>query len=106
MAKLVAQPDVVEFIETLLLQSVDSVVLEEISCKDLKDCFAGQSMAELDRANTSGAKVIGLKREDRSYQLNPVPETILTSSDMLFALGTRAQINQLINTINSNSTEN
>ncbi len=32
MAKLVAQPDIVEFIDVLLLQSIDSVVLEEISC--------------------------------------------------------------------------
>ena len=99
MAKLVAQPDVVEFIETMLLQSVDSVVLEEISCKDLAARFADKSISELDQANTSGAKVIGLKREDRSYLINPVPETILVSSDMLFALGTRTQINQLINTI-------
>ena len=106
MAKLVAQPDVVEFIETMLLQSIDSVVLEEISCKDLAACFAGKSISELDHANTSGAKVIGLKREDRSYLINPVPETTLNSSDMLFALGTRAQINQLVNTISSKYSEN
>jgi len=106
MAKLVAQPDVVEFIETMLLQSIDSVVLEEISCKDLAECFSGKSMSELDEANTSGAKVIGLKREDRSYLINPVPETTLSSSDMLFALGTRDQIKQLINTISSNSQAN
>lgn len=106
MAKLVAQPDVVEFIETLLLQSVDSVVLEEISCKELDECFNGKSISELDQANTSGAKVIGLKREDRSYQINPDSKTILSSSDMLFALGTRVQINQLINIISTNSTEN
>ena len=99
MAKLVAQPDVVEFIELILLQSMESVVLEEISCNTLASCFEGKSLIELDIRNTSGANIIGMKRKDNSYLINPVPETTLSSSDKLFALGSRAQINQLINTI-------
>ncbi len=105
MAKLVAQPDVVEFIELILLQSIDSVVLEEISCDNLSSCFAGKSISELDIRNTSGANIVGLKREDKSYMINPVPETTLTSSDKLFVLGTRSQINQLIKTLTSDGTE-
>jgi voltage-gated potassium channel len=104
MAKLVAQPDVVEFIELMLLQSIDSVMLEEVFCNDLASCFVGKSISELYHSNSSGAKVIGLKREDNSYLINPVPETILASSDKLFALGTRSQINQLIKTISSDAT--
>lgn len=105
MAKLVAQPDVVEFMELILLQSEDNVVLEEISCHDLASCFAGKSILELGIRNSSGANIIGLKREDKSYMINPVPETTLTASDKLFALGTRSQINQLIKTITSDVTE-
>ena len=104
MAKLVAQPDVVEFIELMLLQSIDSVVLEEISCHNLASCFAGKSISELDIRNNSGANIIGLKRDDKSYMINPVPETALTSSDKLFALGTRSQINHLIETITLDET--
>lgn len=99
MAKLVAQPDVVEFIELILLQSMESVVLEEISCNKLASCFEGKSLVELDIRNTSGANIIGMKRMDNSYLINPVPETTLSSYDKLFALGSRAQIKQLINTI-------
>ena len=99
MAKLVAQPDVVEFIELILLQSMESVVLEEISCNKIASCFEGKSLIELDIRNTSGANIIGMKRKDNSYLINPVPETTLSSSDKLFALGSRAQINKLINTI-------
>ncbi len=105
MAKLVAQPDVVEFIELILLQSADSVVLEEISCHNLASCFAGKSILELDIRNSSGANIIGLKREDKSYMINPVPETTLSASDKLFALGTRAQIKQLIKTITTDLSE-
>jgi voltage-gated potassium channel len=99
MAKLVAQPDVVEFIELILLQSMESVVLEEISCNKIASCFEGKSLIELDIRNTSGANIIGMKRKDNSYLINPVPETTLSSSDKLFALGSRAQINKLIDTI-------
>ena len=103
MAKLVAQPDVVEFIELILLQSMESVVLEEISCSKLASCFEGKSLIELDIRNTSGANIIGMKRKDNSYLINPVPETTLSPSDKLFALGSRAQINQLINTITTDN---
>ncbi len=103
MAKLVAQPDVVEFIELILLQSIESVVLEEISCQKLATCFEGKSLLELDIRNTSGANIIGMKRKDKSYLINPVPETPLLSTDKLFALGTKTQIKQLINTITTDS---
>ncbi len=105
MAKLVAQPDVVEFIELILLQSQESVILEEISCSKLASCFEGKSLIELDIRNTSGANIIGMKRKDKAYLINPTPETTLSSSDKLFALGTRSQINQLIKTITTDGTE-
>jgi voltage-gated potassium channel len=101
MAKLVAQPDVVEFIELILLQNIDSVVLEEISCHNLSSSLLGKSISELDIRNTSGANIVGMKRKDKSYMINPVPDTTLTSSDKLFALGTKSQIHQLIKTITS-----
>jgi len=103
MAKLVAQPDVVEFIELILLQSIESVVLEEISCQELATCFEGKTLSELDVRNTSGANIIGMKREDESYLINPVPETPLLPTDKLFALGSKTQIKQLINTITIDS---
>ncbi|MDF1576633.1 MAG: potassium channel protein [Bacteroidales bacterium] len=105
MAKLVAQPDIVEFIDILLLQSAKNVVLEEISCKNIASCFAGKSIIELDIRNTSGANIIGMKRKDESYLINPLPETTLTSSDQLFALGTKEQISHLRKTISTEHTE-
>jgi voltage-gated potassium channel len=101
MAKLVAQPDIVEFLEIILLQSAENVILEEISCQKLASCYVNKSILELDIRNTSGANIIGMKREDKSYLINPHPETTLKSSDKLFALGTRSQIQQLLKTITS-----
>lgn len=101
MAKLVAQPDIVEFIDYMLLQSVENVVLEQISCETIATCFAGKSIRELDIRNESGANIIGMKRVDNTFLINPVPETTLQASDKLFALGTRKQIEFLKRTIST-----
>lgn len=95
MAKLVAQPDIVEFVDFMLLQSAENVVLEEISCENIASCYAGKSIRELDVRNESGANIIGMKRADKSYLINPLPETELQSADRLFVLGTRRQIQGL-----------
>lgn len=105
MAKLVAQPDVVEFMELILLQSVDNVVLDEISCHDISPELTGKSIRELDIRNNSGANIIGLKRKDNSYMINPIPETTLLPTDKLFALGTKSQIHNLKETISSAFTD-
>jgi voltage-gated potassium channel len=99
MAKLVAQPDIVEFIDFILLQGEDSVVLDEITCENLAARFTGKSIKDLDIRNLSGATIIGMKHQDNTYLINPLPETKLTTSDRLFALGTRKQIEELVRTI-------
>jgi len=95
MAKLVTQPDVVEFIEYIMLQRKKDVSLEEVSCKNLSSSFAGKSIRELDVRNVSGANIIGLKRKDKSYLINPEPNVMLSTEDQLFVLGTVEQINKL-----------
>jgi len=103
MAKLVAQPDIVEFIDYMLLQSAENVVLEQISCESIAEHLFGKSIRELDIRNTSGANIIGMKRAESAYLMNPVPETILTKSDKLFVLGTKNQIDLLKKTITLNN---
>jgi voltage-gated potassium channel len=104
MAKLVAQPDIVEFIEIILLQSAENVVLEQISCESIASCYDGKSIRELDIRNESGSNIIGMKRADNSYLINPLPETKLLKTDKLFALGTRQQIDRLKRIITTDST--
>lgn len=99
MAKLVAQPDVVEFLDFLMLQSTENVALEEILCNQLHSNFQEKSIRELDIRNESGANIVGLKRSDNSYVINPLPEVILESSDKIFALGTKNQITRLKRTL-------
>ncbi len=92
MAKLVTQPDIVEFIEYILLQSNKEVNLTEISCEDLASCFVDKTISELGIRNKSGANIIGLKSTDGFYVFNPNPETIISKEDKLFVLGSPEQV--------------
>jgi voltage-gated potassium channel len=103
MAKLVTQPDVVEFIDFIMLQEPDSVFLEELSCASLASCFDGQQINELDVRNQTGANIIGLSRSDRTYIINPSQNVVLSASDKLFVLGTINQINKLKKLLVSNT---
>jgi voltage-gated potassium channel len=95
MAKLVAQPDVIEFLDNILLQSTKGVKLEEVSCAGLTACFVGKSIKELNIRNQSGANIIGLKDVDGSYIYNPSPEIVLNENHHLFVLGDKEQVDNL-----------
>ena len=96
MARLVVDPDVVEFMDYVLMQpSKTGVRVEEISCSDLASCFAGRSIRDLDVHNKTGANIIGLKNSDNQYLVNPTADTTLSSSDQLFVLGTPNEIREL-----------
>ncbi|QGY45249.1 potassium channel protein [Maribellus comscasis] len=95
MAKLVHQPDVVEFLEYVLLQKSQDVSLEELSCKNLAQRFVGKSIADLRVREVSGANIIGIKISGARYVFNPDPKMILSRNDQLFVLGNPTQISKL-----------
>lgn len=91
MARLVVDPDVVEFIDTVLMQP-RGVKIEELSCKDMAECFSGKSIKDLDIHNRTGANIIGLKTNNNQYIINPHAGTMLSAEDQLFVLGTAEDI--------------
>jgi voltage-gated potassium channel len=103
MASLVAQPDVVEFLDYLMQQSIENSFLDEVNCFQMTDYFNGRPLRELEKYNDTGAKIIGLKQQDRIFAINPLSETIITSRDKIFILGTKKQIQQFQTLISDNS---
>ncbi|MFH2141452.1 MAG: potassium channel protein [Bacteroidota bacterium] len=95
MAKLVSQPDVVEFIEHILLQTNRDVFLEELTCNKLATCFVNKSIRELDIRNVSGANIVGVRQKKGNYIINPSPDIMLTQEDKIFVLGNLEQIDKL-----------
>ncbi len=92
MAKLVAQPDIVEFVENILIQSSEDVNIAEISCNDISPEIAGKTIRELGIRNKSGTNIIGLKDENNNYIFNPSANVILKTSYQIFVLGTPQEV--------------
>jgi voltage-gated potassium channel len=95
MAKLVAQPDIVEFLDFVLVQDTGSVRLEEVSCASLSKAHDIKTIRELDIRNKSGANIVGLRRADGSYIVNPIPDETISREDKIFALGTNQDLIKL-----------
>lgn len=95
MAKLVAQPDVVEFMEYILMQAKGNIFLEEVFCEKFIPTFNGKTINELNVRSLSGANIIGLKREDNTFLVNPSPNETITAKDKMFVLGSKDQIEKL-----------
>jgi voltage-gated potassium channel len=99
MAKLVHQPDVVEFLEYILLQKTQDVSLEEVSCRNLAQKYVGKSIHDLKVREVSGANIIGIKTGGARYIFNPDPKMIVSRNDQLFVLGSPVQIKKMKETL-------
>lgn len=95
MAKLVAHPDVVEFIDNILLQSDNKVKLEEINGHKIDNCFLEGTIKDLQVRTNSGATIVGIKTKSGEYILNPAPDVQVSCDDKLFVLGSPSQIAKL-----------
>ncbi len=101
MAKLITQPDVVEFLEYILLQTSKDVSLEEISCNNMADQFVNMPIEKLKESDTSGVNIIGIKISGAKYVFNPDPQLTLSRSDQLFVLGNPEQIKEFRHSLES-----
>lgn len=95
MAKLITEPDIVEFLELIMLREGQDVNIEEISCNDLAACFINSTITELDIRKKTGANIIGLKLKDGTYIFNPDGNIKLIKEDKLFVLGSIKQVENL-----------
>lgn len=95
MARMVAKPDIVEFIDILMQTTQGNVILDEVSLEHLTDYFNGRTLRELEQYNDTGTKIVGIKQQGKSFVINPLPETPLSPRDKLFVIGTHRQIAQL-----------
>lgn len=93
MAKLVVQPDVVEFMEFIFLQQKRDIKVDEVSCNH--SVFINKSIRDLDIRNASGANILGIRTSDGNYLINPSADTIIHNDDKLFVLGSPAQNEKL-----------
>lgn len=92
MAKLVSHPDVVEFLDYILLHSEKEVNLQEIMLSGLSDNLNNSTIGEVNVRNKSGTNILGIKTAKGNYIFNPASTEKISNNDKLFVLGTPEQI--------------
>ena len=95
MATLVAQPDVLEFMEHLNIHGDSPVQLMEIMCTNLPQDLLYKPIKELEFRKKTGANIIGYKAATGEYILNPTPDTKLYPDSKIFVLGTKEQVEDM-----------
>ncbi len=93
MAHLAVNPDIMEFLQMLLSDPTQGGIhFEEFSYERLKKDFKGKSIAELNVRGRTGANIIGIKKADGKYIINPSPQTVLEPGDKIILIGNEKQI--------------
>ncbi len=96
MAKLVSEPDIVEFIEAIMMRNEKIVNIVVISCKnEMHKNYYHKTIRQLNIRKVTGANLLGLKNETGEFVYNPSPDIKLIPQYKLFALGTPQQIDNL-----------
>jgi voltage-gated potassium channel len=95
MASLVLKPDVIEFIDHITGQGGPDINLEEITFNNLPEQLRNKTIRDLEIRNKSGANIVGFKKGNGEYVINPDPDTQLIPDGKLFVLGTPEQIVRL-----------
>jgi len=101
MATLVANPEIVEFLEHLSIHHETPTNLEEIDCENLPEKVTHKTIFEIDVRQKTGANIIGIKKPDGTFILNPLPDTKVLTGSKLFVLGTGEQIEMMKDIIRS-----
>lgn len=90
MAMLVTNPDIEELIDIMSTHSGEDFLIQEI--RSGKEILLGDA----DIWKKTGATIIGVKLNTEEYILNPAPGVKVSKGDAIIAMGSKAQISQVL----------
>ena len=93
-AALLFQPHVSEFLDVVTHDAGLEFRLEEVRLPQGSP-LAGTTLGDSHIRARTGALVLALRRPDGSFATNPPPDTVITADQVLIAIGTQAQLDQL-----------
>ena len=105
MATLLAQPDIVEFLDHLSIHSDTPSQLMEIMCNELPEGLVNKPIKDIGIREISGANIIGFKTATGDIIVNPTPDIRLMPHSKLFVLGSNEQIKKLKSLLSPSSSE-
>lgn len=92
MAALVAKPDIIEFLEHLSVHRNEPTNLVEVICDNMPEEIRNKTINEIGIRKKTGVNIVGLKKPDGAYVMNPTPDTTIIPGSKLFILGTKDEI--------------
>ena len=95
MASLIIHPDVKEFIDMITGHGGDHVQVEEMTLKKIRVKLSGENIREMNIRLNTGVNVIGLKKADGTFVVNPDINEKLEDDVKLILLGTHEQMHKL-----------
>ncbi|MFK7932546.1 MAG: TrkA family potassium uptake protein [Saprospiraceae bacterium] len=95
MATLVSKPGAIEFFSFIANEYESDISFEELVYEKLPTACCHKSIRELDIRKHSGANIIGYKKTDGTYMVNPSPDVRITPGTSFIVLGDRNQIKAL-----------
>ncbi len=95
MAKLIASPDILGFLDYMHQNETGKVRLVELNCNDFSCSFMNKTVGDLKFKKISGVNIVGLKDDKGQYHFNPSPEFALSSKYQLFVMGNEEQLAKL-----------
>ncbi|HVZ97664.1 MAG TPA: NAD-binding protein [Chitinophagaceae bacterium] len=95
MATLISKPDVIEFINKLWGDEVDSINIESVDYDALPGELKDKSIGEIIGWHQTGVNCIGIKNHEGRFIINPSGETRMHKGMKIMLLGTRHQINHM-----------
>lgn len=95
LASLIANPDVMEFLDILRVQGADGANVNSVSFSELPEDMQGLTIGQLEANKISGVTVIGFKTAGGEYIVNPDENLKMIPDSKLFVLGSIEQIKLL-----------
>lgn len=96
MASLIANSDVMEFLDIIRTRGIEGANIESISYDELPAEFQDKSIKELESRDITGATIIGFKDAEGNYRINPDINTKVVKGSKIFILGSDTQIRKLV----------
>lgn len=96
MASLIADPDIMEFMDSIRLRGNSDTNVETISCSELPKNLRGKTIGELESRRITGSTIVGFKSVEGDYTINPDMDTVVCKGSKIFILGNVEQIKKLV----------
>lgn len=96
MASLIANPDVMEFLDCIRAQGNEGANVESIAYEEFPEKYRGITLDALELQELTGATIIGFKTVTGCYEINPSKDKKLIPGSKIFVLGDTHQISEVL----------